>query len=495
MIEYEYLSSRFYAALVYGAVTAFSLAVARIIQKKGQARYVSLIPHMGKYLLLALFIPIITEVLGSRRLPITFVANGFLSAVLCTLLLLVLTPLLRRIFSAEGCALLWLIPGYGCFFCMLFSSANGMLPLRVLWLPRWSWFLIFGLWAAGFLGVLFWKIRSHFLFRKSVLRDAELAPEAEQAILSGVQKGLSFQKKYQGGLPKLYRSPAATAPLSVGLIDPCLVLPCRDYSPDELRMIFWHELLHLYRGDNRTKLDLTIICAAGWFLPSLWLGINQAAEDLELCCDEIATEDYDEARRREYSALLLSNAGTSKGFTTCLSASASGLRYRMVRILHRKKRLFGILPAALMAAVIVLFFGVFNFAESIGTVKTEILDRDGGGWHIAAVEVVYDSKGEEADQIELTNSAVCQTIETQLADIRLGTVDNPYYAYHPYYGRAVVYAPKLRLTIQRGDERMNLYLTPGLLQINIPEQFHFNKEFYDVEAVDFDALMLCLNES
>ena len=491
----EYLSTRLPAALFCGAITALILGAARIVQKKGQHRYTSLIPHLGKYLLFALFLPIIMEVFGSRTLPITFVANVFLSAVLCTLLLLVLTPLLRKIFSAEGCAMLWLIPGLSCFFCMLFSSGNGMLPLRVLWLPRWSWLLIFGLWAAGFLGVLFWKIRSHLLFRKSLLRDAELAPEEEQAILSGVQKGLSFQKKYQGILPKLYRSPAATAPLSVGLIDPCLVLPCRDYSPDELRMIFWHELLHLYRGDNRTKLDLTIICAAGWFLPSLWLGMNKASEDLELCCDEIATEDYDETRRREYSALLLSNAGTSRGFTTCLSASASGLRYRMARILHRKKRLFGILPAGLMAAVIVLFFGVFNFAESVGTVKTEILDRDGGGWHVAAVEVLYDSSGEETERVEITSSAVCQAVEARIANLRLGTVDNPYYAYNPYYGAAVVYAPKLRLTLQRNDERVNVYLTPGLLQINIPEQYHFNKELYDVEAVDFDALMLCLTES
>lgn len=485
----ENLSSRLYAALLFGALTAAALGAARVVQKKSQHRYGSLIPHIGKYLLLALFLPFILEVLASRWLPMTIAANVFLSAVLCTLLLLVLTPLLRKGFSAEGCALLWLIPGVSCFFCMLLYSGNALRPLRVLWLPRWSWILLFGLWAAGFLVVMVWRIRSHNQFRKTLLQDAELAPEAEQAILSGVQKGLSFRKKYQGGLPKLYRSPAATAPLSVGLLDPCLVLPCREYSPDELRMIFWHELLHLYRGDNRTKLDLTIICAAGWFLPSLWLGMKKASEDLELCCDEIATEDFDEARRMEYSALLLSNAGTSKGFTTCLSASASGLRYRMARVLHRKKRLFGILPAALLAAIVVFLFGVVNLGASTGTVKTEILDRDGGGWHIVAAELLYDTQGEKAEQGEITSSAVCQTIEAQLADLRLGTVDNP------YYGSAAGSVPRLRLTVQRGEEKMNLYLTQGQLQINTAEQYHINKAFYDVEEVDFDALIRCLNES
>ena len=89
----------------------------------------------------------------------------------------------------------------------------------------------------------------------------------------------------------------------------------------------------------------------------VWLGLQKASEDMELCCDELTTKGMQEARRRDYANLLLSGAGTAMGFTTCLSASASGLRYRMARILHPKKRRAGFLSVFLLSVFFFILFG------------------------------------------------------------------------------------------------------------------------------------------
>lgn len=49
----------------------------------------------------------------------------------------------------------------------------------------------------------------------------------------------------------------------------------------------------------------------------------------------------DEDTRREYAELILQAAADNWGFTTCLSASASALRYRLGNIVKAKKRYNG----------------------------------------------------------------------------------------------------------------------------------------------------------
>ena len=41
--------------------------------------------------------------------------------------------------------------------------------------------------------------------------------------------------------------------------------------------------------------------------------------------------DADSSVKRQYAGLLLKTAGDERGFTTCLSASAGALRYRLKR--------------------------------------------------------------------------------------------------------------------------------------------------------------------
>ena len=381
-------------ALGLGAITlmmfAFYRAVSRSQNRFAPDYYPQALPGVFFSLLLlsfflGLFFSYLTRLL--RMLAVTLVYSALLWA---------MTPLLRKRISARGCAALWLLPNLLFYVLqLLLRDFTLVAPLFVVRLPRSALLIALLVWAAGFAAVLAWKFLSHYRFQKTVLRDAVPVPAQERDLFLSTWRALCFAGNVRpagfkrnmktGGKVSVLRSPAVDSPLSVGLLKSCLVLPQQSYSEQELWLIFRHEAIHLLRQDNWLKFTLSFLCAAGWFIPMLWPGLRKAAEDLELCCDELATSGIQEEQRRNYADLLLSNAGTAKGFTTCLSASASGLRYRMAQVLHPQKRRAGFLAVFLLSVFSFFLFGIVGVTAIGGTVQTELLDRDGGGWHVSSV--------------------------------------------------------------------------------------------------------------
>ncbi len=282
-------------------------------------------------------------------------------------LLLALTPLLRKRYSAECCANLWLLPNISLFF--LLYGRELLQPFAVLRIGRvWFWALL-GVWAAGFLGVLGWKIVSHLRFRRRLLKRAEQDDFLSYVYVEQRYSILTELEKKRNRLPdrnQIVYSPDADSPLSIGLFKRRIVLPKRFYQEEDLQLILRHETTHLLRDDNGTKFFLTFLSACYWFLPFSWLGLSRAAEDLELCCDEIATASLTPEERRRYAELLLSNAGSAPGFTTCLSASAAGLRYRLQRVLHPIKAKPGRTLAFAAAMLFMLSLMLVCFAPGVG---------------------------------------------------------------------------------------------------------------------------------
>ena len=60
---------------------------------------------------------------------------------------------------------------------------------------------------------------------------------------------------------------------------------------------------------------------------------RKSADDLELSCDETVLAGEDSGSRKRYAELILKTAGDERGFTTCLSATATALRYRLKNII------------------------------------------------------------------------------------------------------------------------------------------------------------------
>ncbi len=330
--------------------------------------------------------------------PIALILLGYLS--LYFALLLLLLPLLRRFFSAKACASLWLLPNL---LYLLFNLDRMFAPRIILPLPfafR-PWMVV--VWLSGFVLMLLWQTVTHLRFRRRVLKDAVLVTdekglrlwqEAQEKPANRQKKFLSFsghllprstpvmveeetlrlwrECQTRSGCRReilLLRSPVLVTPLTLGLFDRTLrlVLPQREYTLEELELIFCHEVGHIRNEDIKTKAFLFFSLALGWFNPLIWLACYKVAQDLELSCDEGVLYRRDDKTRHKYAALLLHTAGNSLGLTSCLSASGRTLRYRLRRVLHPGKKLSGALLLGLSTFFMMMSYGSIALSQPART--------------------------------------------------------------------------------------------------------------------------------
>lgn len=281
-------------------------------------------------------------------------ADMFICMSVYFIILLILLPFLRGRFSARACALLWSMPMLLLLYRSFISSDTAYTPgqggaLYAIYVPGSILYGFVYLWAALFVIFFGWQIFSNCLFRRKLMAGARPVEDAEVLeIWERQRKGLHYGKPIQ-----LLYSPNAVTPLSMGVRNSSRVtfLPERDFTADELELIFRHELHHIQRRDVDTKVFLGFCKALFWFNPLTWIAARKASDDLELACDEIALRKAGDSERRQYAELLLHTAGSSRGFSTCLSAAASSLRYRLKNVVEPGKRRAG----AFLLAMAVFF--------------------------------------------------------------------------------------------------------------------------------------------
>ncbi len=306
----------------------------------------------------------------------------FLQICLYYAVLLSVLPLLRRRISAVACAMLWLVPNY------LYIAFNGLMelvrPRLVLHASAGLLRTLSLIWLAGAIVVMGWKILSHLIFRRRLLREAQ---EPGEALLAQWREELE-RANVKKPKWKLVISPQATTPLSIGLWPRTtrVVLPERTYSQEELALIFRHEIVHLSRMDAWGKFFLAFCTAICWFNPLMWVAMRKSADDLELSCDEAVAAELDEAERRRYASLLLDTAGDERGFTTCLSASSKALRYRLRGIVHPLRRTSGALTVGLVFFILCMSCGYVSLAVDSGTVGDQIWSEPDTAYQIKDVE-------------------------------------------------------------------------------------------------------------
>ena len=296
----------------------------------------------------------------------------FLYISLYFLLLMCLLPLLRRWISARACATLWILPNM-LYIMGSLSNFGKMEPLILIPLPGSGvQRLLVTVWLAGFGVVLLWQVISHLRFRRQLLENTWQVEAAvwNQWVMERSRAGI------ERSIPIFY-SDAVRTPVTVGcfLSTVILVLPGGNYAPEELELIFRHELQHIGRLDMRTKVFFAFCTAMCWFNPLMWIARRKASEDLELSCDEEVLKEADEATRRRYAELLLQTAGDSRGFSTCLSAGANSMRYRLKNVVAPRRKLAGAVCVTVSLFALLMGSNAIAFAEGGGTVAELIFDR------------------------------------------------------------------------------------------------------------------------
>lgn len=303
------------------------------------------LPFGGYYYLpmMMLLYPILGVIVGGAQMAVQLtlcaLMRVFLELGVYYVLLMAVMPWLRRWVSARVCAMLWLLPDWIYVFVGRLDLPTDGKKI-VLHAPGTLVYVLLAVWAVGAVGVMVWKIGSHLAFRRRILKNAVPVTDRQTLHVWEIELERAWIRKCKW---KLVRSDAVTTPLSIGLYNRTtrIVLPMREYTQEELSLVLRHEIIHISRGDPASKLFLTFCTAMCWFNPLMWAAMRKSADDFELSCDESVLLDEPQPVRRQYAELLLQTAGDERGFTTCLSATAGALRYRLKAVMKPEKKRTG----------------------------------------------------------------------------------------------------------------------------------------------------------
>ena len=358
------------------------------------------LPASGSYYLplLMLIYPILGAVVGgaqmAAQLTLGLLLRVFLEMGVYYVLLMAVMPWLRRWVSARVCAMLWLLPDWLYVFVSRPSwPADG--KMLVLHAPGGLVYVLLAVWAVGAVGVMVWKIGSHLAFRRRILKNAVPVTDRQTLHVWEIELERAWIRKCKW---KLVRSDAVTTPLSIGLYNRTtrIVLPMREYTQEELSLILRHEIIHISRGDPEAKLFLTFCTAMCWFNPLMWAAMRKSADDFELSCDESVLLDEPQPVRRQYAELLLQTAGDERGFTTCLSATAGALRYRLKAVMKPEKKRTGAILIGLTLFVLAMCSGYVALAYDAQPGTQRIFDgQDLSAVTVSSVDPWNDPRGRD----------------------------------------------------------------------------------------------------
>ncbi|MYC73510.1 MAG: M48 family metalloprotease [Gemmatimonadetes bacterium] len=155
-------------------------------------------------------------------------------------------------------------------------------------------------------------------------------------------------------------SPSISSPMALGILRPIIVFPddlVEKLRPDELTLILMHELAHVRRWDNLTRLLHRLVSAVLFFHPAVWLCGRMLRREAEQACDDLVvcatgrSEAYARglthvAERAAHLNPLISRIPTMNAF-----AAESDLALRIRRTLGGGARQMG-MRARVLAAVL-----------------------------------------------------------------------------------------------------------------------------------------------
>lgn len=249
-------------------------------------------------------------------------------------LMVLISPKLRKHVQERSMLILWLMPSFLILYPYLQSSSKAMfyfhIPLNlIIW--------IICIWIIGFITVLLYTSLQHIHVRKIILKDCMVVND--ERVLHIWKQEWEHANKNKIIIP-LVISSAISSPLTIGMFDryAYVVLPHTNYSDQELHLIFRHEILHICRKDIGTKFYITFCNALCWYNPFMWFAMRKCSEDIELSCDKAVLEQENDEIRNVYANVILNNAQSESGYTSCLSTKATSLRYRLKNIVQHQNK-------------------------------------------------------------------------------------------------------------------------------------------------------------
>lgn len=156
--------------------------------------------------------------------------------------------------------------------------------------------------AAGTIAFIIITLIKNMKIHRRIFALCELTDDPD------ILRELSLCKRRLGMTQKIpvYLSPYISTPFLYGMFKPRIVLPAAmEFTAEEYRQIFLHELTHYKRHDVWIKCLLIGINALHWFNPFAYRARQDVDRYCELSCDEQIVQTMNSTERRRYCELLL----------------------------------------------------------------------------------------------------------------------------------------------------------------------------------------------
>jgi beta-lactamase regulating signal transducer with metallopeptidase domain/N-acetylneuraminic acid mutarotase len=237
----------------------------------------------------------------------------------------------------------------------------------------------------------------------------------------------------------LVQTDLVPSPVLYGFLRPRLLLPTgilQNFSRDELRFVFLHELAHVRRHDIALSWLATFLQVLHWFNPFVWIAFGRMRADRELACDAMVLSHTTEMEYKAYGHTMLK---LLEGFTRTVRFPAmagiledpSELAARIRGIASFKRRTFT--PAFAWAAVALLALVSFTngrprtVSSTLPVWPARLLTRSSGDTEIRSITVRPEAGIDLADALsreELYLAADADTTNLMQKGLRvIGTVD------------------------------------------------------------------------
>lgn len=141
---------------------------------------------------------------------------------------------------------------------------------------------------------------SYFKFIKNINRCPDYSTKKERRIFVKEVEKIGFKRN-----PSFKVIDAHIVPMTYGIIKPVVVLPCNEYTDEELSYIIKHELIHQKNHDTLLKFLIAIYCCIFWWNPLSYLLKHDLSRRLELKCDERTTLDFSERQKLAYLSVII----------------------------------------------------------------------------------------------------------------------------------------------------------------------------------------------
>ena len=409
---------------------------------------------------------------------ISMLFNTFLHVTIYYSILVAFMLKVRKTYDSHICSIFWMLPNF--IWYANFAIIKQSKPLLIINVSEKLTYSIFILWLFGFISILLWKIVSHLHFRKSILKNA--IPINDEVILKLWNEELDLAR-VKNKTYKLMTSPDISSPLSIGLFQKKIVvlLPDKNYSFEDLQLIFRHEIIHISREDGWTKFSLVFFTALCWFNPLTWFAMKKNAEEIELSCDESILQNLDDTQKHQYATLILNTSGNEKGFTTCLSSSFSSMRYRLSQIISPIQRSTNAFIIGFIFFILIMSYGYISISYGKLSGSDVVFNLQNANDY--QLNIVCKHNKNDHNQENIVTSVNKQLLNEYLQNLTLKRITGNY----SFSNKAVQENLEIIYSTPNGSKAISLY--DDILYIYTHEN-GWNQSYYYLlyEETDWDYL-------